>query len=83
MIPTIKTLNDLGESEDKDMLLKDLIGKNQKLDEVYKRFPLWFKYVMQLEGLPKSRGRHASATLITPHPVIEHMPLCLKTEWRN
>ena len=46
MIPTIKTLNDLGESEDKDMLLKDLIGKNQKLDEVYKKFPLWFKYVM-------------------------------------
>ena len=80
MIPTIKTLNDLGESEDKDMLLKDLIGKNQKLDEVYKKFPLWFKYVMQLEGLPKSRGRHASATLITPHPVIEHMPLCLDND---
>lgn len=80
MIPTIKTLNDLGESEDKDMLLKDLVGKNQKLDEVYKKFPLWFKYVMQLEGLPKSRGRHASATLITPHPVIEHMPLCLDND---
>ena len=36
--------------------------------------------VMELEGLPKSRGRHASATLITPHPVIEHMPLCLDND---
>jgi DNA polymerase-3 subunit alpha len=80
MIPTVKTLNDLGEEEEKDVLLRELIGKNEKLDEVYKKFPLWFKYVMELEGLPKSRGRHASATLITPHPVIEHMPLCLDND---
>lgn len=80
MIPTVKTLDDLGESEDKDMLLKDLVGKNKRLDEIYSKFPLWFKYVMELEGLPKSRGRHASATLITPYPVIEHMPLCLDND---
>lgn len=77
MIPTVKTLSDLGEEEEKEMLLKELLGKNEKLDQMYQQFPLWFKYVMELEGLPKSRGRHASATLITPHPVIEHMPLCL------
>ena len=80
MIPTVKTLSDLGESEEKDVLLKELVGKNEKLDNIYKQFPLWFKYVMELEGLPKSRGRHASATLITPHPVIEHMPLCLDND---
>ena len=80
MIPTVKTLSDLGESEEKDVLLRELIGKNEKLDNIYKQFPLWFKYVMELEGLPKSRGRHASATLITPHPVIEHMPLCLDND---
>ena len=80
MIPTIKTLNDLGESEDKDMLLKDLIGKNEKLDKIYKQFPLWFKYVMELEGLPKSRGRHASGTLLTPKPVLHYAPLCLDNE---
>lgn len=80
MIPTVKTLSDLGEEEEKEVLLKELVGKNSKLDEVYKQFPLWFKYVMELEGLPKSRGRHASATLITPHPVIEHMPLCLDND---
>lgn len=80
MIPTVKTLSDLGEEEEKDVLLKELLGKNEKLDSIYKQFPLWFKYVMELEGLPKSRGRHASATLITPHPVIEHMPLCLDND---
>lgn len=80
MIPTVKTLDDLGESEDKDVLLKDLIGKNQRLDETYKRFPLWFKYVMELEGLPKSRGRHASGTLLTPQPVVFYSPLCLDNE---
>ena len=81
MIPTVKTLSDLGEEEEeKEVLLKELVGKNEKLDEIYKQYPLWFKYVMELEGLPKSRGRHASATLITPHPVIEHMPLCLDND---
>ena len=80
MIPTVKTLNDLGESEDKDVLLKDLVGKNAKLDAIYKKFPLWFKYTMQLEGLPKSRGRHASGTLLTPEPVIHYSPLCLDNE---
>ena len=29
MIPTVKTLDDLGESEDKDMLLKDMVGQNK------------------------------------------------------
>lgn len=80
MIPTIKTLNDLGEAEDKDILLKDLVGKNQKLDDMYQKFPLWFKYVMELEGLPKSRGRHASGTLLTPKPILCYSPLCLDNE---
>ena len=80
MIPTVKTLNDLGESEDKDVLLKDLVGKNEKLDEIYKKFPLWFKYTMALEGLPKSRGRHASGTLLTPEPIIHYSPLCLDND---
>lgn len=80
MVPTVKTLNDLGESEDKDTLLKDLVGKNSKLDEIYKKFPKWFEYVMALEGLPKSRGRHASGTLLTPEPIINYSPLCLDNE---
>lgn len=80
MIPTIKTLSDLGEEEEKEVLLKELIGKNEKLDSIYQQFPLWFKYVMDLEGLPKSRGRHASGTLLTPKPVQHYAPLCLDNE---
>lgn len=80
MIPTVKTLNDLGEEEEKETLLKDLVGKNEKLDGYYKQFPLLFKYVMELEGLPKSRGRHASGTLLTPKPIIHYSPLCLDND---
>lgn len=80
MIPTIKTLNDLGEEEEKDVLLKDILNKNEKLKEVYEKFPLWFKYVMDVEGLPKSMGRHAAGTLITPTPVTDYCPLCYDSE---
>lgn len=80
MIPTIKTLNDLGEEEEKDVLLKDILNKNEKLKEVHEKFPLWFKYVMDVEGLPKSMGRHAAGTLITPTPVTDYCPLCYDSE---
>lgn len=80
MIPTVKTLSDLGEEVEKDVLLKELVGKNPDLDEMYKKYPLWFKYTMELEGLPKSRGRHAAGTLITPKPVTYYAPLCLDNE---
>ena len=80
MIPTIKTINDLGEEEEKDVLLRDVLFKNDKLKEVYEQYPLWFKYVMELEGLPKSMGRHAAGTIITPNPVIEYCPLCYDSE---
>ena len=80
MIPTIKTLNDLGEEEEKDVLLKDILSKNDKLNDIYNRFPLWFKYVMDVEGLPKSMGRHAAGTLITPTPITDYCPLCYDSE---
>lgn len=80
MIPTIKTLNDLGEEEEKDVLLKDILSKNDKLNEIYNKFPLWFKYVMDVEGLPKSMGRHAAGTLITPTPITDYCPLCYDSE---
>ena len=75
-IPTVKTLDDLGQEVEKDVLLKDLMSKSSKLQKIYDEFPLWFEYVMKLEGLPKSMGRHAAGTLITPRPVVEYMPLC-------
>ena len=35
---------------------------------------------MELEGLPKSRGRHASGTLLTPKPVVFYSPLCFDND---
>ena len=80
MIPTIKTLNDLGEEEEKDVLLKDILSKNEKLKAIHEQFPLWFKYVMDVEGLPKSMGRHAAGTLITPTPITDYCALCYDSE---
>lgn len=80
MIPTIKTINDLGEEIEKDVLLREVLFKNNKLKDIYEQFPLWFKYVMELEGLPKSIGRHAAGTIITPEPVINYCPLCYDSE---
>lgn len=79
-IPTIKTLDDLGQEVEKDMLLKDLLSTDPKLQNWYHKFPKWFYYVMYLEGLPKSMGRHAAGTIIAPHPVTDYAPLCYDTE---
>lgn len=79
-IPTVKTLDDLGEEQEKDALLKDLVSKNKKLQKVYEEFPLWFEYVMRLEGLCKSKGKHAAGVLITPMPIVHYAPVCLDTD---
>lgn len=80
MIPTVKTLNELGDEENKEVLLRDILLKNEKLASIYEQFPLWFKHVMKLEGLPKSMGRHAAGTLITPKPITQYCPVCYDTD---
>lgn len=79
-IPTIKTLDDLGQEVEKDMLLKDLLSSDPKLQNWYHQFPKWFYYVIYLEGLPKSMGRHAAGTIIAPKPCVEYAPLCYDNE---
>lgn len=79
-LPTIKTLDDLGEEVEKEILLKDYVSKDERLQRVYEQFPLWFKYVMAVEGLPKSLGRHAAGTLITPKPITDYCPICFDSE---
>lgn len=76
MIPTVKTLDDLGEEVEKEETLQNVLSVNPKMTTVYQQFPKWFYYVLQLEGLPKSRGRHAAGTIIAPRPVTEYAPLC-------
>lgn len=76
MIPTVKTIDDLGEETEKEETLQNVLSVNPKMTKVYEKFPKWFYYVLQLEGLPKSRGRHAAGTIIAPKPVVEYAPLC-------
>lgn len=76
MIPTVKTIDDLGEETEKEETLQNVLSVNLKMTKVYEKFPKWFYYVLQLEGLPKSRGRHAAGTIIAPKPVVEYAPLC-------
>lgn len=76
MIPTVKTIDDLGEETEKEETLQNVLSVNPKMTRAYQQFPKWFYYVLQLEGLPKSRGRHAAGTIIAPRPVTEYAPLC-------
>lgn len=79
-IPTIKTIDDLGEDIEKEVLLKDLMSTNSRLESYYEKYPLWFEYVMKLEGLPKSLGQHAAGTILSPRPLVEYCPLCLNKD---
>lgn len=76
-IPTIKTLDEYGESEEKDVALRDLINSNPKLQNAYEQFPLLFEYCLKIEGRIRGRSKHASAILVTPKPLVEYGALCL------
>lgn len=77
LIPTIKTINDLGEAEEKETLLRDVLFVNHRLKEVNEQYPLWFKLVMDLEGKTKSLGKHAAGCIIAPNELTTYTPLCL------
>lgn len=76
-IPTIKTLDEYGESQEKEVALRDLINSNPKLQKAYEQFPLLFEYCLKIEGKIRGRSKHASAILVTPKPLVEYAPLCL------
>lgn len=76
-IPTIKTLDEYGESHEKEVALRDLINSNPKLQKAYEQFPLLFEYCLRIEGRIRGRSKHASAILVTPKPLVEYGPLCL------
>lgn len=80
LIPTIKTINDLGEAEEKETLLKDVLLTNNRLKEVYEEYPFWFKLVMELEGKTKSLGKHAAGCIIYKDDLTTYSPLCLDKE---
>ena len=75
-IPAVKSIDELGQETEKDLLLRDLLSRNPKLQKYYEEFPIWFELVMELESLPKSIGTHAAGCIIAPKPIVEYAPLC-------
>lgn len=76
-IPTIKTIDEYGESQEKEVALRELIGSNPKLQKAYEQFPLLFEYCLKIEGRIRGRSKHASAVIVAPKPLVEYAPLCL------
>lgn len=71
-IPSIKSLTEHGELEEKEVALKVIIDSSKPLIEYQNQFPLWFELVAKLEGLIKTHGKHASGILIAPKPITEY-----------
>ncbi|NYC94983.1 DNA polymerase III subunit alpha [Clostridium acetobutylicum] len=81
MIPKVTRYDEeTGEAIEEDQQLKSIIDSNEKLQTYAKKYPLWFKYIIKLEGLPKSLGCHASGVVISPKPIIDYAPLCLNKD---
>ncbi len=77
LMPEIQTKLPNGKEITKEQGFKRAIDSNKELAAMQKQFPLWFKYALALEGLPKSRGKNASAVIISPKYITEYGTLCL------
>ena len=77
IIPVIKTVDSNGEELEIDVALEKAIKGNKELEELYKKFPMWFDYAIKLSGLPKSRGMHASAIMVLPKDMKHYCSVCL------
>lgn len=77
-IPSVKSLNELGEETDGEVQnLSELLSSNKKLQQIFEEFPLWGQTALKLSNGIKSRGRHAAGTLICPSAITNYMPVCL------
>lgn len=76
LIPVIKTVDELGQEVETETRLREALQENKQLNKYYQKYPLWFDYVIKLEGLPKSMGTHAAGVIIAPKAIVEYVPLC-------
>ncbi len=53
------------------------LAQNPALEQFFERYPLVRDAVVQLLGIPRSVGRHASAFLISDRPISESVPTCV------
>lgn len=52
------------------------LGQNPKLQAFFNKYPDVYNMTLQLLGVPRSVGRHASAYFISDRPISDSAPLC-------
>lgn len=77
IMPELNLKDKDGKPISKQQAFKQAINENSKLKRVYQKYPKWFEYSLALAGLPKSRGKHASAIIVSPRPTTDYVSLCL------
>ena len=77
LMPEILLEDDKGRKISKQEGFINAIKTNGELYDIYMEFPKWFEYALALDGLPKSRGKNASAIIISPKPITYYASLCL------
>lgn len=77
LMPEILLEDDKGIKISKQEGFINAIKTNGELYDIYMEFPKWFEYALALDGLPKSRGKNASAIIISPKPITYYASLCL------
>ena len=76
LMPEILLEDDKGRKISKQEGFINAIKTNGELYDIYMEFPKWFEYALALDGLPKSRGKNASAIIISPKPITYYASLC-------
>jgi DNA-directed DNA polymerase III PolC len=56
---------------------KGHLEQNPTLEAFFDKYPDLFKMVMSILGIPRSVGRHASATVVSDEPISNSVPTCI------
>lgn len=52
----------------------------KKFDAIEQQYPEVFRLARRFEGVPRQMGTHASAILVTPHPVTDSIPVMINKD---
>lgn len=74
----IKAMETVGVTTSSNALetpLKDLINTSTELKPWVEKYPKLFETALKLEGLPRNSSKHAAGIIISPDPIVNHVPL--------
>lgn len=67
----------------KDMTIEESLEVSHDLRKMKEKYPMLFEYASTIQNFPKSLGCHASAIIISDHPLIEHSPYMYNKDERR